>query len=185
MLSSFLDNPAAAAAGFFALVCLTVWPFFRTRSGILVVQLGACVGFMTHYALLGLAAPSLVNLLGSFQTLAALFSTRSKMVNRMGYGLIPLMIAAGIHFWIGPTSALCVMGMGLIALGRMQTNQWTLRYLILAGGVFWSAHDFLIKSWIALAADIFSLIVGLVMLAGMALTDRPRTNARIQVGSVS
>lgn len=175
MLNSFLDNPPAAIAGLFALVCLTVWPLFRTRHGILLAQLGAGVGFATHYALLGIVAPSLVNVLGSVQTTAALFSTRSEALNRIGYGLIPLMIAAGIYFWTGPTSALCVTAMGLIALGRMQRNQWALRLLILAGGVFWTAHDYLVGSWIALTADVLSLTMGLAMLAGMAAAERPRT----------
>jgi len=174
MPSSFLDNPAASAAGFLALVGLTAWPLFSSRRGILLAQLGAGVAFACHYALLGIFAPSLVNVLGSVQTGAALFSTRSEAMNRIGYGLIPLMIGAGIYFWTGPTSALCVAAMGLIALGRMQTSQWTLRLLILAGGVFWSAHDYLVESWIALAADLLSLTVGLAMLAQMALAWMPR-----------
>jgi hypothetical protein len=174
MLSSFLESPAASAAGFFALVCLAVWPLFRTRKGILLAQLGAGVGFASHYALLGIVAPSLVNMLGSVQTIAALYSTRSGTLNKIGYGLIPLMIGAGIYFWTGPTSALCVVAMGLIALGRMQRNQWTLRLLILAGGVSWSVHDYLVGSWIALAADLLSLSMGLAMLTKMAVTETVR-----------
>lgn len=176
MLGSFLENPAAAAAGLLALVCLAVWPLFRTRRGILLAQLGAGIGFASHYALLDLAAPSLVNALGSVQTLAALFSAGSKALNGIGYGLIPLMIGTGIYFWTGPTSALCVTAMALIALGRMQRNQWSLRLLILAGGVSWSVHDYLVGSWIALSADLLSLTMGLAMLASMAfaVTFRPR-----------
>lgn len=178
MLDSFLDNPAASAVGFFALVCLTVCPLFRTRNGILWAQLGAGAGFASHYALLGIAAPSLVNVLGLVQTLAALFSTRSEALNRIGYGLIPPMIGAGIYFWTGPTSALCVAAMGLIALGRMQSNQRTLRLLILAGGGFWLAHDYLAGAWIALTADFLSLTMGLAMLANMARAEtfRPRAD---------
>jgi len=183
MLDSFLDNPAAAAAGFFALVCLTVCPLFRTRSGILWAQLGAGVGFASHYALLGIAAPSLVNVLGSVQTSAALFSTRSEALNRVGYGLIPLMIGVGSYFWTGPTSALCVVAMGLIALGRMQENQWTLRLLILARGVFWSAHDYLEGAWIALTADLLSLTMGVGMLASMALAENFRLRPRVEAAA--
>ena len=61
----------------------------------------------------------------------------------------------------------------------MQRNQWHLRLLILAGGVFWSMHDFLVGSWIALAADLLSLAMGLAMLTNMAVTEtvRPRAGA--------
>ena len=184
MLTSVLENPATSAAGFLALVCLAVWPLFRTRNGILLAQLGAGVGFTIHYALLGIAAPSLVNLLGSVQTSAALFSTRSRVLNRIGYGLIPLMIGVGIYFWTGPTSALCVAAMGLIALGRMQRNQWTLRLLILAGGVSWSVHDYLVGSWIALSADLMSLAMGLAMLTKMALAEAARPGTGVRAGAL-
>ncbi len=167
MLDSFLDNPAAATAGIFAMVCLTSWPLFRSRRGILLAQLGAGVGFATHYALLDLAAPSLVNVLGSVQTVAALFAPRSRALNRIGYGLIPLMMAAGIYFWNGPESMLCVMAMGLIAFGRMQDNQLALRLLILSGGVFWTVHDYLVESWIALTADIGAATLGIAALFTM------------------
>ena len=180
MLDTFLSNPAAAAAGLFALVCLTIWPLFRARHSILLVQLGAGIGFATHYALLGIFAPSLVNVLGSVQTVAALFSTRSEALNRIGYGLIPLMVAVGVYFWTGPTSALCVAAMALIALGRMQRNEWTLRLFILAGGAFWTAHDYLVGSWIALTADVLSLTMGLFMLAGMVAAERPRPRPSLQ-----
>ena len=176
MLTAFLDHPAAAAAGFFALVCLTVCPLFSTRSGILWAQLGAGIGFASHYALLGIAAPSLVNVLGLVQTLAALFAMRSVVLNKVGYGLIPLMIATGIYFWTGPASAFCVVAMGLIALGRMQNDQRTLRLLILAGGVSWSVHDYLVGSSIALTADLLCLTIGIAMLANIARAEtfRPR-----------
>jgi hypothetical protein len=75
--------------------------------------------------------------------------------------------------------------MGLIALGRMQRNQWTLRLLILAGGAFWSLHDFLVGSWIALAADLLSLTIGLAMLTKMAVTETVRPRARAPAGAVS
>jgi hypothetical protein len=65
----------------------------------------------------------MVNVLGSVQTFAALFAARSEALNRIGYGLIPLMIAGSVYFWAGPSSALCVAAMGLIALGRMQKNK--------------------------------------------------------------
>jgi hypothetical protein len=101
-------------------------------------------------------------------------STRNAAMNRIGYALIPLMIGVGVYFWTGPTSALCVAAMGLIALGRMQSNQWALRLLILAGGVFWSAHDYLVGSWIALAADGLAVTLGVAVLASMALAEALR-----------
>lgn len=164
MLDALLATPAATAAGLIAFVCLSVWPLFRSRSSILLVQLGASVAFATHYGLLGFMAPAAVNVLGSGQTVAALFAPNSPALNRIGYILVGLMAAAGIYFWIGPVSALCIIAMGLIAVGRMQKNQIALRSLILAGGAFWLAHDYLVGSYIALGADVTSLTIGLASL---------------------
>jgi len=65
----------------------------------------------------------------------------------------------------------------------MQRNQWHLRLLILAGGAFWSVHDFLVGSWIALAADLLSLAMGLAMLTKMAVTETVRPRAGAPVGA--
>lgn len=178
MISFIPENAPACVAGVLALICLTVWPLFRTRRSILIVQLGAGVCFMAHYAFLGLLSPSLVNLLGSVQTLAALYSVRHARLNQIGYGLIPLMAMVGVICWTGPVSGLSVIAMVLIAFGRMQTNEWALRLLILAGGVFWIAHDFLVQSWIALTADILSLTTGLAMLVIFAHSTRSASLAR-------
>lgn len=178
MLDALLATPGATAAGVVAFVCLSIWPLFRSRSSILLVQLCASVGFATHYALLGLMAPSVVNILGSGQTIAALFAPNSPVLNRIGYALVALMIAAGMYFWTGPVSALCVMAMGLIAVGRMQKNQIALRSLILAGGGFWIAHDYLVASHIALGADVTSLTIGLASLGQLLWRDR--LSARLQ-----
>ncbi|KMW59684.1 hypothetical protein AIOL_004666 [Candidatus Rhodobacter oscarellae] len=80
-----------------------------------------------------------------------------------------MIVAGGIYFWNGPTSALCIAAMALIALGRVQANEWAMRILILVGGIFWSLHDFFVESWIALGADVLSLATGATMLARLAM----------------
>jgi len=168
----FLANPGAAVAGVVAFACLTIWPLFRSRRGILVMQLGASIAFASHYALLGFMAPAAVNVLGSGQTIAAMFAPNSPALNRVGYTLVGLMIAAGVYFWTGPVSALCVAAMALIAIGRMQASNIALRVLILGGGVCWTVHDYLVGSHIALGADLTSLTTGLATLVPLLWRDR-------------
>jgi hypothetical protein len=91
---------------------------------------------------------------------AALFAARSAAMNRLGYALIGLMVLTGLVFWQGPISGLSMAAMVLIALARMQPNELHLRGLLIAGGLFWVAHDFLGEAWIALAADIGALVIG-------------------------
>lgn len=172
MLDALLAAPGATLAGLGAFVGLTIWPSFTRRRDMLLAQLAAGALFATHYALLGVAAASLVNCLGCVQISAALFSGRSRALNSIGYALIPLMIAAGLVTWTGSVSALSVAAMSLIALGRMQQNLTAIRLLILAGGVFWMAHDYAVSSWIALAADIGSFVMGVAMLLGQRYSVR-------------
>ena len=172
MIDLLMEDPFASVAGVIALICLTTFPLFRTRTSLLAMQLAAGVAFAAHYALLGVPAASAVNSLGCIQTGAALFSGRSAALNRIGYALIPLMVLAGIYFWAGPVSAFSVVAMTLIALGRMQQHQLVLRSLMLAGGGFWTLHDFLVGAWIALAADIGCLITGAAGIATLLLRAR-------------
>lgn len=144
--------------GLAAATCLTAAPVFRTRRTILAVQLAAGLFFAAHYFCLGVAVASLVNILGMVQTGAAMFSARGTAMKRLGYALIVLMVLVGLWFWQGPVSALSVAATALIALARMQQNQVWLRLLLLGGGSFWIAHDFVAEAWIAFTADIGAAI---------------------------
>ena len=160
------DTPTILT-GVAAALCLTVAPIFRTRRMILLVQLAAGLCFAAHYFCLGIAVACAVNILGAVQTSAALVSARGAVMNRLGYALIGLMALVGLWFWQSPISALSVAAVTLIALARMQHDEFQLRLLLLAGGFFWIAHDFVAAAWIALAADIGAALVGMVALSSM------------------
>lgn len=162
--------------GLAAATCLTAAPACRSRHSILVVQLAAGLFFAAHYLCLGLSGGALANILGSVQTAAAIFATRSAAMNRLGYGLIGLMVILALAFWQGPVTMLSILAMALISLGRMQTDERHLRALVIAGGGFWVIHDVIGQAWIALAADIGALAVGIAAL--MALTVRVRIEWR-------
>ncbi len=178
MIFSADMDPAVLLTGLVAATFLTGAPMLRNRRTILLAQLGASLCFASHYALLGIAAASAANVLGSAQTLVALFAARSIAMNRLGYGLICLMILAGCLLWQGPISALSVTATALIAFGRMQQDEARLRLLLLAGGGFWIAHDFIAAAWIPLIADIGAALAGIVALGAMyisvSISWRPR-----------
>jgi hypothetical protein len=148
---------------------------------ILLAQLAAALFFAAHYACLGIAVAGAVNLLSAVQTGAALFSTRSAAMDRLGYALICLMALVGLWFWQGPISAFSVAAMTFIALGRMQSNEFHLRLLLLAGGGLWLVHDFVGEAWIAFAADIGAILVGvaalLLLLVRVTIEWRPSHSA--------
>ena len=175
MFYESLTENLAMAAGAVAFVSLVSWPLFKDRRTILLLQLMVGLSFASHYALLGITAAAVVNILGSVQTTAAIFADDSPAMRKLGYGLIALMIAAGLAFWTGPLSALCVIAMGLIAVGRMQSDPLKLRLICMSGGAFWMVHDFLAESWIAFSADTASLMIAIISLVRMRTEFRAFT----------
>jgi hypothetical protein len=155
-----------------AALCLTATPLFRSRQAMLFAQLAAGACFATHYAGLGLAVAAGVNLLGLVQTAAALCQTRRAATMRLGYALIVLMDIVCLCFWQGPISALSLFAMTFVALARMQTEVLRLRLLLLAGGATWMAHDFVAQAWIALAADICAVVIGIAALTILRIRIR-------------
>lgn len=159
-MNTFLENALIPASGIAAIFFLMAAPMLRTRRGILISQLAAGVSFVVHYWAFGIPVAALVNTLGCIQTVAALKAGPDAASRRLGYGLALLMVGVAILFWDGPASTLSVAGMALIAIGRMQGDPFHLRLMILAGGVFWLAHDILSEAWLAVAADAGALLTG-------------------------
>ncbi|MBZ8132885.1 YgjV family protein [Afifella sp. IM 167] len=173
MISALLSPEAPAIlTGLAAATCLSAAPAFRSRQLVLIAQLGAALCFAAHYLCLGITVAAAVNLLASVQTFAAIFSARSATLNRLGYALICLMALVCLALWQGPVSALSAIATILLALARMQIDEVRLRVLLLAGGVFWVAHDLIGEAWIALAADIGAISTGAVMLASLFIRVR-------------
>jgi hypothetical protein len=170
--ASLMHDAPTVLSGVAAAVCLTAAPLFRNRRMILLAQLAAGLCFATHYAYLGIAVAAAVNILGSIQTSAAIFSEKNAAMGRLGYALICLMALVGLWFWQGPISGFSVMAMILIAMARMQTNEVRLRALLLAGGCFWLVHDFAAQAWIAFAADVGAVLTGAVVLSASLLREK-------------
>ncbi|KRS19203.1 YgjV family protein [Roseovarius indicus] len=168
----FPDDPATLLTGLAAILCLSSSPAFGNRKAMLTAQLAASAFFLAHYLCLGITVAAAANALGFVQTLAAILAPCSARMNRLGYGLIGLMLLGGFWFWQGPISGLSMLAMTAIALGRMQTDQLRLRLLLLAGGAAWIAHDFIGEAWLALVADIGAFMIGLVALVAMHVCIR-------------
>jgi hypothetical protein len=165
--AGLIQDAPTVLTGVAAALCLTAAPMFRARRRILLAQLAAALCFAAHYACLGIPVAGGVNVINALQIGAALFAARSAAMSWLGYALICLMVLVGLWFWQGPISALSVAATSLIALGRMQPNELSLRLLLLAGGCFWMIHDFFVGAWIALAADVGALLMGLAALSSL------------------
>lgn len=172
MLDNIPTGDGAWVCGLLAMAGLIAWPAFRSRSSMLTIQLGALTLLVLHYALIGVATAAAMNALGAVQIAVCLFLGTRPRLQWIGYALAVVMILASIATWQGLVSALAMVGMVLVAVGRVQTNVNLLRAIVLAGGPFWLAHDLLIESPVA-AADALSLVIGLGALARQHLRPRP------------
>lgn len=61
--SLFADLPVLLS-GFLAVIFLMMTPFFQNRHPILIKRMTAALAFASHYAFLGIAVASMVNLIG-------------------------------------------------------------------------------------------------------------------------
>jgi hypothetical protein len=143
--------------------CLMTWPFFRSRTAMLAVQLGVGLWFGLHYALLGASTAAFANGLGGTQTLLALLFAGSAKMKWSGYLPLPLMLALAALTWGGWPSLFAALGTVLLAIGRLQTDEKRLRILVVLGTAPWLVHDILIGSPIAIV-DGASLLMGCLCL---------------------
>ncbi len=164
MTQILIDQPVAAAWGVFGMMCLIFWPVFRTRTTMLIVQLGIGIGLGVHYGLLGAWTGALMNALCAVQVAAAIPMERRPNLRWTYYAIIPAIAAASAVTWAGWPSAFAALGMVFLTLGRMQSNLLWLRLLLLAAVPFWLIHDVLVGSLPALVADVASFGIGAVML---------------------
>lgn len=169
------DPHGAAALGFAlaGIACLVLWPLFRSRGAMLLVQLFGISALAAHYALAGLETAAAANGLGALQIAASLLLGTRPDLRWIGYLLAAVVVCAGAATWQGLPSLLAAAGTIFITIGRVQSNPRAMRLLVLCGGPFWLAHDLLIASPVAVA-DALSLAVGVAAV----LRDRPRRRSR-------
>ncbi len=141
-----------------------LWPFFRSRRAMLLVQLVPCLGFALHFALVGAPTAAALNGLAALQVLAAL-ALGTWPASRLVYLLIlPVMAAT----WTGLPSVFAAAGMALISLARYQTRVAVFRGTMLVALPCWFVHNFLVGSIPGMISD----LTGMAVNAWMLLRDR-------------
>jgi hypothetical protein len=175
MLSVMAENPAAAGAGLFAMLCLAAWPLFRARSTMLLIYIGSNLGFAVHYALLDHWTAVVMSGLMGAQTLVAMALVRRPGFRWAYYAFMPFLAAGALMTWQGLPSLLSATATTLSTLGRMQRRETLLRVLLLASTPFWAAHDLLVGSLPGLLADLLSMATGATML----LRESPEIRATL------
>lgn len=127
----------------------------------LQVQTGVGLAFGVHFLMLGIVPAAAMNGLAAVQAAAAIVALRRPAAGIVGYGIIPMLWAAGAVAWSGPLTLLAVAAMTVVALARMMTREMPMRFAFLAGSALWFAHDVVVLAWIPLCADVLCFVIGL------------------------
>jgi hypothetical protein len=163
-LIATLNDPLSGGAGLVAMICLAVWPLCRTRSAMLMTYAGNNLGFMAHYALLDQLSIAAVNGLMGVQTIVAIWLVRWRRLRWLYVVLMAAMAVGSFLTWHGLPSLLAGAATSLSSVGRMQSNETSLRILLLASTPIWMAQDLVVGSLPGLVADLLSMAIGATIL---------------------
>lgn len=149
-----------------------LWPFFRSRTAMLLVQLVPCLCFALHFAMVGAPTAAALNGLAALQVVAALAVGDGRPAFRIVYLLIlPVIAAVMAVTWTGLPSAFAAAGMALISLARYQTQVARFRGTMLVALPCWFVHNSLVGSVPGMISDVTGIVVNAWMLlrgTGMA-----------------
>ena len=148
--------------GIIGLACQLGWPLLRKKRDILIVQLGASLGFGAQYAVLGAMSAAAFCSLGAIQTLAVLWMPKSSRL--VSYMAIAILIPLTAVTWGGASSGLAYIACTLVLVSRLQATTLRLRAFQLMASPFVMGHDLIMGAYPALAASIIGAAI-----AGAAL----------------
>ena len=149
----------ALIIGAFALACSLGWPLFRSRSAILVVQLGSSLGFGIQYALLDAWTGAAFCFLSAAQALMILRFT--DLGQRFSlFALFALWPLAAVT-WAGVPSLLAIAACSLFLIGRMQTDTIRLRLFQLAAAPFVMTYDVWMEAHASLISGACAAVIAL------------------------
>lgn len=152
-----------------------LWPFFRSRRAMLLVQLVPCLGFALHFALVGAPTAAALNGLAALQVLAAL-ALGAWPAFRIVYLLIlPAIAAVMAMTWTGLPSIFAAAGMALISLARYQTRVAAFRGTMLVALPCWFVHNCLVGSVPGMVSDLTGFAVNVWRLLSDRTAPRPPT----------
>jgi hypothetical protein len=152
-IALLIENPVAAGAGAFGMLCLAAYPLFKARM-LLTIYLGNNIGSVAHYGVLGQATAMIMNLLIGVQALMAIALARSSNLRWANYALVPLVVGVAVVPWHQAVPLLPAAATALSALGHLRGHETASRSLMLVSELPWTANDLLMASLPGLLADI-------------------------------
>ncbi|CBS87664.1 YgjV family protein [Azospirillum lipoferum] len=152
-----------------------LWPFFRSRRAMLLVQLVPCLGFALHFAMVGAPTAAALNALAALQVLVALALGTSPAFRLVYLLILPVIAAVMAMTWTGLPSVFAAAGMALISLARYQTGVAVFRGTMLVALPCWFVHNCLVGSIPGMVSDLTGIAVNVWRLLSDRTAPRPPT----------
>lgn len=149
----------AQMLGLAGLVAQMVWPFFRSRQTILMIQLGSSCAYASSYGMLGQDTATAVCLLGAIQTVLTILAGDRPWMARAGLVTIPLVLVIGATTYSGLPTICATTAACLMMIGRLQHDALRMRGIQLGAKPFGAAHDALVGAWPAFAGAALSAAI--------------------------
>lgn len=153
----------AEAFGYAGSLLCCLWSFARTRSTMLMVQMGGSACFLLHWLLQGRGtAATMTALLLGIAALSLFLdgspdSPRLRLVRRLYLAaLLPVALLTAAT-WAGVPSFFAAIGTVISCYGRWQTDPARHRAVLLASSVPWLLHSALVGSVPGICTDLFGL----------------------------
>ena len=180
-----LPDPTSPATllGFAGIALNFLWPLLQGRRSMLAVQVlsGSC--FVGHYALLGAATGSVMNLLAVIQALVAIPLGQRPGFRHLYLLTLPFIAVGVVLSWMGWPSLWAALAMTGTSIGRYQTRVLYFRLILLASIPCWTAHNWLVGSVPGLLSDLLVSTAGVIGLWRMHRLSRSVTALQSVAGT--
>lgn len=157
-------HPLAQAVGIVGMVLGIVWPLFRARRALLVVQALCFFLFVVHFHLLGAETGVWLNVLGGLQALAAIPLGTRPGFRYVYLATLPMAAACVVLTWGGPPSLFAGLGVALTTWSRYQLDVSKLRLGANLGLCCWLVHNVLVLSVPGTITDLGGIIANTAMI---------------------
>lgn len=161
-VTQIIDPAFAPVFGLAGLAAQMVWPLFRTRETILMVQLGSVCSYAASYALMGQTSATATCLIGAIQTTIALIAGNRPWLSQAGYAFIPAVLILGLMTYSGLPTLLVIAACSLSMIGRMQRDPLRMRSVQMSATPFGATHDLVVGAWPAAMGAVVSFTIAAV-----------------------
>ncbi len=178
---------AAEAFGLVGLIGSLIWPMFKIRQTMLMVQAFYSIAFIGHFLLLDAMTAASMMAVIAVQSLVTAYQRTNiwdVLLKYVFFATIPGILILTWFTWQGWWSAFAAIGTLTSTFARYQTNIEQFRKWFIYRSLFWIVHNLTVLSISGLATHVINTVMNLVYLRRMKRQRKTETEA-VPMGAAS